>query len=359
MKKLFLIAIILFGITGCYDYQELDNRAIIVGIAIDYEEEKFIVNYEILDSKKSGKDSEEIKGYLVEGTGESIVDAIHDASDKLAKESYFSHVKVIIISEEMAQEKLLDVVDYTLRDPNIRSIFIPTVAKDYSAKEILGSTSSEAPVASENIEKLIENNKYNENVSIKVDFDKFMDKFEDKRIEPVVNALTLNNDKIELAGMAIFEDTSLKSILDKKTAAIYNVLTNESSNHSLTIDCENGKTIINLYKNKKTDFEITEDTLKIKSNLKATVVKDSCGNNFRDQTIYEEFNQKYEEVLKKEYEEFWKTIQKEETDILGIQKKYYQKTKKELEKWQDLKLETDITIEINKNGTTFEVKNHE
>jgi len=361
MKKLLILLIILFTITGCYDYQELNNRAIISGISIDYHDQ-YIVNFEILNNKESNsKENTSQKAYLVEGIGDTIVEAFQNASDKIDSETYLPHLKVLILSEEAASIKMRDIVDYMLREPNIRNIFTPVVAKDCSAKEILTSASTENPVISEKIDSLIRNNKYSENISIEINFDYFMDKFEDKRIDPVLTAITLVNETPTLAGIALFENRSLKTILDTEQAAIFNVLTNDSSNHILKLACsdQEGFTIINLYKNKKTDLEIKEDTLKIKSNLNASVLKDSCGYNFREETIYKELNQKFADILKQEYTSFWENITKENTDSLGLRKKYYQKNRKELPDWSSLKLETEIQIEINKNGLTFEVKNDE
>lgn len=359
MKKIILLIVILFGITGCYDYQELNNRAIVSGISIDYEEDQYIVNYEILNNKKSNTtEGQSNKAYLVEGTGETIVEAFINAGDKISKETYLSHLKVLVLSEIAAKEKLRDIVDYMLREPNIRNIFLPVIAKNCSAKEILESATEEEPVISEKINSLIDNNKYNENTAITIDFDGFMDKLEDERIDPVITSIDLVDGLPSLAGIAIFESGKLKSILSLESASIYNVLTNESANHHLKIPCEDkdGYIIINLYQNKKTDFEITEDTLKISSKLKASVLKDSCGYNFRDNQIYETLSQKFANVLEKEYQDFWKIIQIEKSDVLGIQKKYYQKKRQNLPNWTNLKLKTAIQIEINKNGLTFEVK---
>ena len=360
MKKIFLILIILFTITGCYDYQELNDRAIVSGISIDYEEEKFIVNYEILNNQKS--EDPFIKAYTVEGTGKTIVEAFQNASDAISKETYLSHLKVLIIGENAAKEKLRIIADFMLREPNIRNMFSPVIAKNNTAKEILINTTKETPVVSEKIASMIRNNKYNEDSSIKVDFDGFMDEYEDERVDPSLTAVEILDNKVALAGIAILENGKLKNILDTEAAAIYNVLNNKSSNHRLNLECENDKdgyTIINLYNNKKTDYEITEEKVMIKSKLNASVIKDSCGYDFRDGAIYEQLNQKYEKILEQEYQEIWETITKEKTDILGIRKKYYQKTKKELENWQNLKLETEVNIKINKNGKTFEVKKDE
>jgi spore germination protein KC len=360
LKKIILLAIILSFITACYDYQELNDRAIVSGISIDYEEEEYIVNFEILNNQKS--DDPFLKAYMVEGKGETIVEAFEEASDAISKETYLAHLKVLILSENAAKEPLRNIADFMLRDPYIRNIFSPVVAKDCLAKELLASTSKESPVVSEKIDSMIRNNKYNENVSIKIDFDQFMDQYEDERIDPSITAIKLVDEKPVLAGMAILKDGSLQKIVEPKQTAVFNVLNNKSKYHRLNLPCEDGKdgfTIINLYDNKKTNLDITEETLKVSSKLNASVIKDSCGYDFRDSKIYDELSQKYEEVLKKEYEELWNLIKKEKADILGLRKKYYQKTRNELPNWQELSFESTIEININRNGKTYEVKKDE
>lgn len=359
MKKIILLILILLGITGCYDYQELNDRAIVSGISIDFEKEEYIVNYEILNNLKT--EEPEYKAYMVEGRGETVVEAFENASETVSKETYLSHLKVLIIGENAAKSKLRDIVDYMLREPYIRNIFSPVIAKNKTAKEILASTDKETPVVSEKIDSLIRNNKYNEDISLKIDFDHFMDQYEDERIDPVLTAIELIDDKPSIAGLAVLKGGKLKTILDEELSAIFNVLSNKSSYHSIKLPCEDkeGFTILSLYDNKNADFEIKEDIIKIKSKLNASVVKDSCGLDFRDGTIYNDLSEKFADIVKQQYELFWMTMTKEEADILGLQKKYYQKTKKELPNWKNIKMESEVNININKNGKTFEVKKNE
>lgn len=359
MKKIILLFLILIGITGCYDYQELNDRAIVSGISIDFENEEYIVNYEILNNLKT--EEPEYKAYMVEGRGETVVEAFENASETVSKETYLSHLKVLILGENAAKHKLRDIVDFMLREPYIRNIFSPVVAKNATAKEILASTDKETPVVSEKIDSLIRNNKYNEDISVKIDFDHFMDQYEDDRIDPVLTAIELIDEKPSIAGIAVLKGGKLQIILDEELSAIFNVLSNKSSYHSIKLPCKDkeGFTILSLYDNKKTELEIKEEKIKIKSKLNASVVKDSCGLDFRDGTIYNELSEKFENVVKQQYELLWMTMTKEETDMLGLQKKYYQKTKKELPNWKDIPIETEIKININKNGKTFEVKKNE
>ena len=103
------------------------------------------------------------------------------------------------------------------------------------------------------------------------------------------------------------------------------------------------------------------------SDLAAVLLDSGSMTEFLNKAEYiEEVNQydrrmltKYEEVLKKEYEELWNLIKKEKADILGLRKKYYQKTRNELPNWQELSFESTIEININRNGKTYEVKKDE
>ena len=55
MKKIFFILIIPFILGGCYDYNQLNDLAIISGIGIDYENDEFKVTFEVISTKKEGE----------------------------------------------------------------------------------------------------------------------------------------------------------------------------------------------------------------------------------------------------------------------------------------------------------------
>ena len=112
MKKLLILLIVPFFLTGCFDYQELNNRAVIAGVAIDYQEDAFLVDLEILNNKKSSSQEEESdKTYYVSGSGSTLDEAFQIAHSRLSKDPYYSHLKLLILATELAEEKLADVLD--------------------------------------------------------------------------------------------------------------------------------------------------------------------------------------------------------------------------------------------------------
>ena len=200
MKKLWVIIFLTFFLTGCFDYQELNTRAIISGIAIDYENEEYLLNLEILNNKKSeGEENASAKTYYVEGTGQTISEAFSNCHLKIAKEPYYAHLKVVILSESTAKEKLKEVVDYFIREPSVRNIFLPVVSKNAAAKNILENTSKENPVVSTAIQNLILDNKANDTVSVLKDFEVFTEELINPYLDGYINTISKEEDTLYLA----------------------------------------------------------------------------------------------------------------------------------------------------------------
>lgn len=359
MKKLLILLIIPLFLTGCFDYQELNERAIVSGLAIDLKEEDFEVTLEILNSKKSDSDKESTeKTYYVKGTGKTLSEAIQLANLKVSKDAYYSHLKVMVISEEIAKEKMEAIIDYLLREPNIRNIFIPVLAEGCKASDILETTSTANPVSSETIQSLLENNIASNHLALKLDFEEFADALVDKRKDAVLNTLKKEEENLVLSGIAAFEGYKMKTILNSNEAATYLVLKNESDNRYLKTLCnkEEKKYItIDLYENKHTDISFKENKILVKSDLKASIIDDECKFDFRNPENYPKVEELFKNVIKEEYENLFKKIKENKTDILGINEANYKKERKDLTNWYQYEVNYKYTIDINKNGLIFKV----
>ncbi len=362
MKKIIILFILTFLLTGCYDYQELNNLAIISGVSIDFIDDEFVVMYEILNSKKGEESSKSSsssgKTYYIEGSGDTLENAFHDANLKVNKEPYFSHIKVILFSEKVASLKMDLVMDFMLRNPNIRNIFIPVISAGIDAKELLNSPTTENPVCSEAIRNMIETNSSYENIAVNQDFEMFADQLLDLRKDAYMNAITKSEGKIELAGLGAFHDLKLAIILDPEEAATFNVLNNTSYNHYVKLSCEKEKekyTIIDLYDNGSSKIELEDQKLKLKSYLTASIVEDDCHYDFRKTSSYVELEKKFNEVVEKEYRALIQKLKTYQTDILQIKDSIYKSKRKEIDQWYTYDFIYDIDVNINKNGLVFQV----
>ena len=116
MKKILLLIIIIF-MTGCYDYHEINETAIVCGIGLDYQDDYYILTYEILNIKSNSEDiNNNEKKYIVEDKGKSIIDAVSNIERKISINTSYSHVLVLLVSKNILNDKLLDVSDYFIRD---------------------------------------------------------------------------------------------------------------------------------------------------------------------------------------------------------------------------------------------------
>ena len=115
MKKIILlIAIFLLG--GCYDYAEIDDLGIIVGLIIDYKDNKYEITSQILEQKN------ETKIKLYKTTCNQIDECLSDISKQASKEIFISHLKILLLTENTIK-KDINYYDYFLRNPKSKMNF--------------------------------------------------------------------------------------------------------------------------------------------------------------------------------------------------------------------------------------------
>jgi hypothetical protein len=123
--------------TGCWNYRELNDIAIVSGTAIDKNEKnnKYIVTFEIINTK-GAKESKNIPD-LVTMEGNSIFDAVRNTIEKLARRIYWSHAKVVVINKSIAKEGITPVIDFMYRDAEVRTDIWMLISDDDTAADIL------------------------------------------------------------------------------------------------------------------------------------------------------------------------------------------------------------------------------
>ena len=357
MKKLLFILLIPLFVGGCYDYQELNDLAIISGIAIDYEDD-YEVTFEVLESQKESNE----KASYVKATGKTISEAFAKASLKIHKEVYFAHVKVILFSEKIAKDYMQDVTDYILREPNIRNIFYPLIVLDGKASLILENKNEASPVTSVALEKALTNNRSTPKIAINMDFETMMNNFVDPKKDAYLNTIKKDETTFTLSGMALFKGYQMVGQLSEQETSLFNLLKNTSDNTFIKMACpfKEDKTItIDLYHNRDTDIKVKEDNILIDSSLKGSVIEDNCEIDFRTSSSYEELSHTFSDEIKKEINHLIKKIQNFQSDVLEFQNIYYQKERKELTNWYLKDTLVNIDLDVNKNGLIFKVNPNE
>ena len=154
--KKFIILIFIFSLApclcSCWNYKELDKVAIISGIAIDKDKDKYLIAVEIVSQGRSSK-AIGSQTSLSESEGYTLLDAIRNLIPKMGKRAYWGHCKVIIINESIAEESIIPVLDLFERDAEARSNIHLIISSENTAKEIFTSGQS----TNKNISFLLDN----------------------------------------------------------------------------------------------------------------------------------------------------------------------------------------------------------
>ena len=159
--KMFLFLFITLLLTGCGNYRELNDLAITTGIAFDIKDDEYIVSYMVANSNKAETDSKssETKITVYEGIGNTIGSAYMDLNSKNPKIPYISHLEVVIISEDLAKQGILEALDFLMRNPESRKEFYIVLSKDVEAGILLKTLAPLESFPSQNIAEIIKSNK--------------------------------------------------------------------------------------------------------------------------------------------------------------------------------------------------------
>ena len=152
MKKILILVFLILLLTGCYDYKELNNLAIVSGISIDYINNKYELNLEILNDDELSQN----RVYYISDTGESLKEAFKNISLKINRIPLYSHIKIIILSDDVIKKKKKEFINYVIDNPNITTKFY--IVRSNNSSNIL-KFKEQKEISSESIYHLIETTK--------------------------------------------------------------------------------------------------------------------------------------------------------------------------------------------------------
>lgn len=361
MKKLFIL-FLLFFLTGCWNYQELNEYAIVTGMSVDLKDGKYEVSFLIANGNKT--EQEQAKTSLLSGEGETIYNAIKDISLSSPKELYISHLSVVIISEGVARDGISNLLDYLLREPQSHQNFYLLVSKDTKASNILSILSPLSDYPSQNIASNISNTSKLQGKISDASFNLFMEKYLSTGFEPIMNSVIIVGDIKEgqsadsqdktkqdaytkLDTLAIFQKDKFVTWATQEESIGIDLILGEIENFYFNVPCENSfaVTVSNNYEVK---YQIEKDKIKVKAKAEGTLREVDCKINLEN----EKEIQKLEKAAAKEMREYMvnaiQLAKNNRVDIFGFGSKYYKKYPKQysrIKNWNNYFITLPIEIE--------------
>lgn len=154
MKKTFYLALLFFCLCvlillgGCWSRVELENRGIVIAMAVDKSGQGELLEVTVQFVKpgeiKSGGGGEEGGGggssqavVIYSATGQNMFEALNNISRKSRYKPYLGEMAVLLLGEEMARDNIGSIMDWVIRNREPRLRAMPLVVRGKPAKEVL------------------------------------------------------------------------------------------------------------------------------------------------------------------------------------------------------------------------------
>ena len=274
-----LVIITILILSSCNEIEiiELNERLIIEAIGIDYEDGKYLVTIEGLDSFSAGSDSSSIsassltKCYLFEG--ESIGMAMNSISVITGQIPLFSQARILVLGLDTAKEKLSEVLDFFRREYTTRTDILLAVAAG-KASQVVSADFGKNISAGSILQAAVQSYKHTGR-NVYTPLYRFLNSVmgeTDSAYCPVIDIKDNAYDdgkQVFLDGTAVFgKNGEAVKISEESTLAVM-IMTNQLENGDVTVTTEKGTATIEMIDSRtKIETHISDDTAEFKIKVK-------------------------------------------------------------------------------------------
>lgn len=386
MKKYMFILIILnFILTGCWDKRELNELAITLALGIDKvegEDEYEVTAQVVVPSAVSMKDGTGGTAVtLFTENGETVYEALRRMTKVSPRKIYPGHLQMLIIGEELAKEGIGESLDLLARDWELRPDFYVVVAKDVTAREILNVTTDLESIPAS---KMFAGLKVSEKAwagTYGVTLDELIVDLISEGKEAVLTGIQLAGNKqigstqqniesiskpaqIKYDNLAVFKEDRLMGWLTEQDSRGYSGITNSVKSTVTSISCPNeGKSTIEVTNfHSKIEGNIVHGKPEVNIHTKAegNVGEVRCKIDLKNPESIQELEKIYEKEATRIINETIDVLQQEyQSDIFGFGEAIHRSNPQEWnqikenwdEEFSDLTVNVKVDMKIRLTGT--------
>lgn len=342
VKKLIafiLIISICVSFTACWDNRELNELAIVMGLAVDKKDNGNLnVTAQVArcNSEQSGSGGSSMGEYsnLVYEDSD-LFEIIRKMTTISNRQLYNSHTQVVLFGSDVAKEGIRDYIDYLVRDNEFRYTMWVAVS-DGKASDVFDATTYFDDMPATELSQLIDMQELNSlNVRVTLlDYIKSMAEESSAVLLPLVKVEDTNNSKgadgneektgtkgIKLSGAAVIKKDHMVGKIDSDAVRGYLWIRDEEESSVIVTDGNNGANIEVLDSKGDFDIEIQDDG-KIKVNVKVeatcTVGMVKCGHEKNEKELIDILEKDCRNVIEKEIELAFAESKRLDSDFIGI-----------------------------------------
>lgn len=387
MKKrlFFFLFFSLFALllTGCYNYHELENLAIVTGLSIDKKDNQYVIGVLVANSKKQEASSKEGQSQTIvyEGKGNSVMEAFYNIDLESPKQLYIGHLAVVVIDENIAKNEIEKISDILIRSPESRKNFYVVIARDTKAEDVLKITSPLESYPSQSVSMNLKNTSTYQGISTDLTYSEFIASMLTPGINPTLPTIKIAGSvkdgekqqnlestdpktKLQLGTLAIFRNTSLLGYVNENESRMINILNRRTAYSLESVKYEDNNIVFHLSNfniKRKATLKENKPIMNISFQATAAINEINANVNLSDPNTMKEINQLLEKRIKQQILHTIHVTQNEfKSDIFGFGNLFYQQypkyySKMELkwdeEEYSKVKMNVKVDIDLETKGS--------
>ncbi|MFP7474255.1 Ger(x)C family spore germination protein [Niallia taxi] len=383
-SKYIILLCIVTLLTGCWDRRELGKTSIVTGMAVDKGDSlKYKLTIETTEAREMNVKT--ATGFAPSSVASLEGNTIGELAAKFnivnATIPIYSHMRLLIISEELVEDGLLEFMDFFDRNRQIRDDFAIVIAKNGNAGDVLKVTNMYKKSASLKLFTQLNTMQKDWGGAPDVKLNDYTRIYSSEGQAPVIPAVEIVGDpkkggsvenmksevpesEIDISSMGVLKNGKLAGYASLFEVRNMLFIQGKIKTTTLTANCEGGK--------KKFGYRITHSKTKVtakeKNGIPNFYVKiktegsldgTECSQKIGEPYAFEGYEESINTIMEKEIESFIKKTKEEyNADIFGFgdifREQDYQHFKKYKDTWDDgyakSKFHISFNAEIKRSG---------
>ena len=385
MKKIKYLSILLIIplLSGCYNYRELNELGITTAVSIDYKDNNFYVIAEVINPIKQQDASSSNNSPFVNynSSSSSLQDAFRKVVLESPRQLYAAQLEIIVLSEEVVNNHLEEVLEYFARDPESRTEIKIIVAKTEDSTKAITLQTLLTSLSSSNIINSLDLQSKVLGMSYPVTLNELLNMYIDPYLEVVLPSMTLygnyeiGDEKenittsspkaiVKIDGSTITKDNKILGYLDLEESKILNLINGKLKETIIKMNYYDGYIIFEPNRIKVSrELDIKNNIIKINISGYSKTKEIQSNINLKDPKEVEKLNKALNMELEKKITDTFNSIrEKYGTDVFGFQELYYRTNykyfKENCTNWYEdiypkIKLEVKANVRLYEKGNTL------
>ena len=383
MKRIKFLILLLPLLSGCYNYRELNDLGITTAVSIDYKDNNFYVIAEVINPIKQQDASSSNNSPFVNynSSSSSLQDAFRKVVLESPRQLYAAQLEIIVLSEEVVNNHLEEVLEYFARDPEARTEIKMIVAKTEDSTKAITLQTLLTSLSSSNIIKSLDLQSKVLGMDYPVTLNELLNMYIDPYLEVVLPSMTLygnyeiGDEKenittsspkaiVKIDGSTITKDNKILGYLDLEEAKILNLINGKLKETIIKMNYYDGYIIFEPNRIKVSrELDIKNNIIKINISGYSKTKEIQSNIDLKDPKEVEKLNKALNMELEKKITDTFNSIrEKYDTDVFGFQELYYRTNykyfKENCTNWYEdiypkIKLEVKANVRLYEKGSTL------